>query len=471
MNQFGESLSELRPRKRLNRRARFGIVVGVIAFAVVGVSYGVGLGIVPSSPTPETFKEVDIEEQQPTRAIAENSVSSVRTCSVSAFAQDARLGDLSAYVLNAKTGETLYDRNGSRPGAPASGMKTLTSAAALQVLGPDYRMTTKVVEAEPGHIVLVGAGDVTLSRLPHGSESFYPNAPKIQDLAEQTIASLGDTSIEMISFDDSFFAGAIWHPTWDERQERIIEGSTSFMSALQLDGDRDNPSVAQSPRSANPVARTMQTFQNYLGTQLPTPFLKTSDQARVLAQVQSQPMSVLLDHAMNTSDNTVMESVARHVAIVSGTGNTFDALDAAYKRAFEAYGMDTSGLYVADGSGLSGSNAVSAQFLSQLFLRVQQGQGHLALIKPGLPISGVSGTLGSSYGRFFGESAKARGAVRAKTGWIDYAYTLSGIIDAQDGSVLTFAVYAHGVVDNSAKAAIDRLVAEFYECGDNVSNY
>ena len=48
--------------------------------------------------------------------------------------------------------------------------------------------------------------------------------------------------------------------------------------------------------------------------------------------------------------------------------------------------------------------------------------------------------------------------------------TPSGIIDAADGSQLTFAVYALGPVSDNAKQAIDTLTAGFYKCGDNLTN-
>jgi D-alanyl-D-alanine carboxypeptidase/D-alanyl-D-alanine-endopeptidase (penicillin-binding protein 4) len=61
--------------------------------------------------------------------------------------------------------------------------------------------------------------------------------------------------------------------------------------------------------------------------------------------------------------------------------------------------------------------------------------------------------------------------VTAKTGWIDTAYTLGGVVKAADGSNLTFAVYAIGEgINGNAREAIDALIAGVYSCGDNLSN-
>ena len=66
-------------------------------------------------------------------------------------------------------------------------LKILTAAAALAILGPDARLTTKVYKgAEPGSIVLVGGGDPTLNA---GSKTVYDGAPTLADLAAQTKAA------------------------------------------------------------------------------------------------------------------------------------------------------------------------------------------------------------------------------------------------------------------------------------------
>ena len=68
----------------------------------------------------------------------------MKTCSVSEEASNSSLGTLQAVVLNAETGEVLYDRDADKPAATASVMKTLTAAAALMTVGPNFRATTKV---------------------------------------------------------------------------------------------------------------------------------------------------------------------------------------------------------------------------------------------------------------------------------------------------------------------------------------
>src|SRR5580765_557581 len=62
-------------------------------------------------------------------------------------------------VVDLKTGAALYSRNAERLYLPASNMKLFTAALALERLGPDYRMTTRLVRAPSGDLILVGGGD------------------------------------------------------------------------------------------------------------------------------------------------------------------------------------------------------------------------------------------------------------------------------------------------------------------------
>ncbi|WP_241977058.1 D-alanyl-D-alanine carboxypeptidase [Cryobacterium sp. Sr8] len=161
--------------------------------------------------------------------------------------------------------------------------------------------------------------------------------------------------------------------------------------------------------------------------------------------------------------------LARLVAVTSGAGNTFDALQQSIVDGLEPYGIDTTGIVIKDGSGLSVDNAVAPAYLTRLFVKVHRREGSLGVIADGLPVAGRTGSLSYSD-RFAGANSAADGAVFAKTGWIDTGYTLSGIIHAADGTPLTFAVYALGDVSDNAKQAIDTITTGFFRCGDNLSN-
>ncbi|WP_448003721.1 D-alanyl-D-alanine carboxypeptidase/D-alanyl-D-alanine-endopeptidase [Agromyces bauzanensis] len=460
---------------RKNRLA-LTIVAGVLALALLGTgALAAGAAVnapveasaaTTSTPTPTA------EPARPAPAAAVTP-SRIRTCSVADRAADGRLANLQAQVVNAATGEVLYDRGGTTPARTASVMKVLTSAAALSVLGPDHRAATTVVKgAEPGSVVLVGGGDVTLSRTPSGTQTVYPGAAHLDELAAQVRAAWdadpANPPLTKLVLDASYFGGDEWEPSWD-----LVEREYGYMSnitALQVDGDRDDPFANTSWRSGDPIGRAGEAFAAELGGISVIERGTAPADAAQLGQVFSPTVAQLVDKALVVSDNTVAEMLARLVAIETGAGNTFGAINQGVLQGLAAYGLDTTGITVVDGSGLSDDNAVPPSYLTSLFVKINAREANLGVIMDGLPVSGQRGSL-SYDDRFAGDNAVADGAVSAKTGWIETGYTLSGVVRAQDGATLTFAIYALGDVSDDTKQAIDTLTTGFFLCGDNLSNH
>jgi D-alanyl-D-alanine carboxypeptidase/D-alanyl-D-alanine-endopeptidase (penicillin-binding protein 4) len=252
------------------------------------------------------------------------------------------------------------------------------------------------------------------------------------------------------------------------RSEQTI-GYQSETTALQVDGDRDNPAKGTSPRSTDPIGRAGQWFKDVLPDSGSAALAQQAAPANaaLLAEVYSQPISALINKALNISDNTTMEMLARITSKESGADGTFASLATAIPKSLGVYGIDTAGLVIRDGSGESGLNAVSPKYVSELMLQVRTRTAILGAIMDGLPVAGKSGSLAA---RFTGDNAAARGAVFAKTGWIDDGYTLSGIVNAADGTPLTFGFYALGKVKDNAKQALDTITTGAFRCGNNLSN-
>jgi D-alanyl-D-alanine carboxypeptidase/D-alanyl-D-alanine-endopeptidase (penicillin-binding protein 4) len=461
------------------RRHRVPVVIvsGFLALALLGtgaVFAGAQTTATAVSQSTPATSAAPTPTADPGRAVPGTAAaaSRIRTCSVADRAADPRLAEFQAHVMNAATGEVLYDRGGETPSRTASVMKVLTSAAALSVLGPDYRATTKVVKgAEPGSVVLVGGGDVTLSRTPSGTETVYPGAAHLDELAAQVEAAWAadpaNPPLTKLILDASYFGGPEWHDSWNTIEREL--GYMSPITALQVDGDRDNPGANTSVRSTDPIGRAGDAFASALGGGVTVERGTAPAGAAQLGAVQSPTVAQLVDKALVVSDNTVAEMLARLVAIETGSGNTFDAINAGVLQGLAGYGVDTAGVQVVDGSGLSDFNAVPPSYLSRLFVKINAREGNLGVLMDGLPVSGQRGSLSYSD-RFAGDNAVADGAVSAKTGWIETGYTLSGVVRAQDGSTLTFAIYALGDVTDEAKIAIDTLTTGFFLCGDNLAN-
>lgn len=439
--------------------------LAVLALLIAGFSAGGAETNIAASASPSATPSATASSPEPSP-----SVSDGRTCSVAELAADPRLGNLQAAVVNLTTDELLFDRNAAVAASPASVMKTLTGAAALMTLGPNYRVETRVYSdpLEPGTIILVGAGDPTLTRLGPGQQSVYYDAAKLSTLAIQVNAWAGDQPINRIILDSTMFPAPSWEATW-ERSEQT-QGYMSEVTALQVDGDRNSATRNTSPRSNKPVLRAGKWFKEALGEPAFAATIEegvTPSGAVQIASVKSQPISRWIKHMLLVSDNTEAEFLARLVALDEGFDGSFKSIDAAFKKALGYAGLDTTGLVIRDGSGLSDKNAVSPLFMTKLMKLVYNRYGDFEVVLQGLPVAAESGSLAS---RFKGENIDAAGKIFAKTGWIKTGYTLSGIIEAADGTTLSFAVYALGSVQDNAKEAIDNLVTGFYRCGDKLSN-
>ncbi len=392
-----------------------------------------------------------------------------RDCSVADLAADPRLVGLHAQVLNPATNEVLFDIQGDTATQTASVMKLFTATAALQVLGPNYRVQTKVYADldTPGQIVVVGAGDPTLSRVGVGKQSVYKDAPKISDMAVQINAWARATPITSIVLDSSYFTG----PTWEAEvpdSERTL-GYQSHVTALQIDGDRDNPTLETSPRSMDPVGRAGAAIKKAIG---PLAANATLTQAKAgtnllqIAVVQSQPISKWIKHMLQVSDNTEAEFLARLVSKQLGYDGSFASVDAAIKAGLIRAGLDPTGLLFKDGSGENENNLVPATFINALLKKILAEEGDLEVIKQALPIAAESGSLAN---RFKGDNIDAAGKIFAKTGWTKREYSLAGIIKAKDGTDLVFSIASVGEVNQTTKVAIDNLATGFFRCGNKLS--
>ena len=402
------------------------------------------------------------------------AASRLRTCSVASLATDPSLMSFSGAVVNAGTGELLFDRAATTGVSQASVLKVLTAAAALNILGPDYTMSTRVYEGStPGSIALVGGGDPTISRLPSGQESVYAGAPKLETLAT-AVADAYTGEIKNVVLDATMWSsGDKWDATWPRSEQ--TGGYLSEVTALQVDGDRNDPTAQKSPRSTDPVTRAGQWFVEALedaGADVADDVTFSLGSAvttkPLLGEVKSQPVSVLINQMLVNSDGTLAENLARVISKQMTFGGSASSINQAITSAIAVYEVDTTGLSIRDGSGLSTANSVPPAFMAKFMIKVMQGAANLNIIYDSLAVSGKSGSLASRFG---GGAAAAKGAVFAKTGFLATEYSMAGIINAADGSQLAFAFYANGAgIKNTANAALDLLATGAYTCGDNLSN-
>ena len=471
----------------MSRRSLF-VMSGLAtaSLVLVGGAFGAGFALAGGPGLIAQAQEVaetttSAEEIGRALPLASPSPLRVRTCSVGALVNDERLGSLSAVVLEPESGDVLFSRMGETSVAPASVAKIVTAAVALTALGPERTFSTTVVQSsEPGTIVLVAGGDPTLSLTPEGSESVYQGAPKMSNLASQVLASLSEglpqgerVRIDTVVIDSSLFGQEdTWNSTWSS--DARAKGYISQVTALQVDGDRRDPAVTLGRRSDDASSRAARAFVDALraagnaARYVEVIEGKADEGAQVLGQVQSRPVSELVTYMLKESDNTLAEYLARHSALAMGKDPLFDAVDPAFEGVLAAAGLPSDHVTLVDGSGLSASNQVTPLFIAQLLREIYADAGSVGQIRDGLPIAGVDGSLDD---RFVDENAVLVGRVMAKTGSISGVRSLAGFVTADDGADLVFAVFATGDVDDSARPAIESLVAGFSACGENLADF
>src|SRR5699024_1724768 len=319
---------------------------------------------------------------------------------------------------------------------------------------------------EPGTVVLVAAGDVTLSSLPEGKQSVYPDAAHLDELVKQ-VKSATDGDIERVALDLSAYSGKTAAPSWEDEDTKYF---TADAVPAMLDGGRKDPTAAESERVDNPAGQLLHEFADRLGARPAEDNTVTApDDARSLGTVESAPLATLVRRCLQLSDNVLADALARQIAMHENEEVSFSGAARATRQVLAQHGFDVDGLRLFDGSGLSEKNRASARLLAEILTVAADpttASGERAALGPvlaGLPVAGGTGTLAARYD---GAPAKqGRGWVRAKTGTLSKVSTLAGTVLDSDGRLLVFAFMSSGTRFAAARPALDTLAAKLRSCG------
>jgi D-alanyl-D-alanine carboxypeptidase/D-alanyl-D-alanine-endopeptidase (penicillin-binding protein 4) len=361
-----------------------------------------------------------------------------------------------AEVVDAVSGDRLFAAAAQRPVPPASTAKLLTAAALLTVRPPTYRIITTVRAGSGGTITLVGGGDPTISGAPRGKPTAYPEAARLTDLADQILRA--HVPVRRIVVDDALFTGPAISPAWAPGD--VPSSYASAITAVMADGGRAAP--ADAVRSATPDLAA----GHELAAALHEPNLPvsraTTGTGRVVARVESAPLSVLIEQMLQESDNVIAECLARQVAIARHEPASFTGAAAAIRQVLHGLHLSV-GSGMVDGSGLAARDRLSVATLADV-LETVIARPSLHPVLAGLPVAGWSGTLDTRY--LSGRARAGAGVVRAKTGTLTGVSALAGVVHDASGRLLVFAFDADRVQSTTAAdAALDDLAAALARCG------
>lgn len=426
-------------------------------------------------------------------------------------------------IVSGRTGETILSQNADTPLMPASNMKILTSAAALSLLKPEFRFKTHLLtdgringETLQGNIYLKGFGDPVLSdeRLTElmqelrflgvrtvtgnliADDTFY-DAERVGRGWKSTYgASAYSAQISALSLNLNTVEVRV-RPTQAGRPANITlkpentffevinktntsGGGTRLHIARQLVNGRNQIIVTgnlyargrtevETINLEDPTLYTGNVAQNLLRKEeviVQGKVVKgtTPPGAALLATTESAPLSEVVSELNKHSINLIAENLLKFMGanFEGAPGTAAKGAKVVTERfLINQVGLPrNNGIVIADGSGLSPLNRVTAHAFAQVLQHMLSQYDVSVDFMSSLAISGVDGTLRK---RMNGPDLKRR--VRAKTGFINGASSLSGYLYTKKNEVVVFSFlmnhYSNFYTATSTQERLCRLLLDY----------
>jgi D-alanyl-D-alanine carboxypeptidase/D-alanyl-D-alanine-endopeptidase (penicillin-binding protein 4) len=196
--------------------------------------------------------------------------------------------DIGLVVRAADTGEVLYRHESDRRQQPASNAKLVTSASALEVLGPDYRFSTSVRSSGErrgpvlqGDLYLRGTGDPTML-----AADYDALAAKVADSGVKVV--VGDLVADDTWFDTMRLASG-W--AWDDEPFYYDAQVSALTASPDTDFDAGSIIVTVTPGTAGQPVRVT--------TTPPTDYVRIVNSAVTGAPGSGSNITVDREHGTN----------------------------------------------------------------------------------------------------------------------------------------------------------------------------
>jgi len=338
-------------------------------------------------------------------------------------------------------GRIVYQLRPNLSLIPASTMKLLTAAVALDVLGAQTTYITRLVGIVAGSEVrgdlwLVGSGDPLLSTRLYPTGENYPTLfpTYIESLVDALVAK-GITMIQGgVVGDDSLYDRERYSPTWGDGLRSVEVGP---IGALMI----NDATVLGTPlKPANPAYAAAAEFSRLLierGILVKDPpdvGIASSD-TPLIASLESAPIKNIVSEMLTNSDNNTAELLLKDIGRVArGSATRIDGLRVVAEKITQ-WGLPTQGVVLSDGSGLDRANRVTCSLLTAV---LEQAGAESDLIL-GMAIAGSTGTLRDVF-----LSGPGYGVMRAKTGTLNGIKALSGFLPLGDTHASVFTLILNG---------------------------
>ncbi len=332
------------------------------------------------------------------------------------------LGNPSVSLIDASTGEVIFENSAYSERKPASVLKVLSATATLKYLEPTQTFTTKAYRGiENSSIVIAGGLDPWIS---------YKHTEAVK-MKRTSLPRLALNAIAAINSDRTI-------PT---RNIKLYYSDIygSDLSALT-------------------------SFLKGRGIRLvPTRVTRNEGLALSGAEIfasSSPTVAKILSFFLTWSDNTLADRMAQLASLAAGNGRNEEGVATTFQEILGQMEIDPSKIVIKDGSGLSRQNRVTSHLVAQLLYKIHQDPVFSVIID-GLPVSGVTGTLKE---RYIESAPDAIGLVKAKTGTLNGTVSLAGYIESGDREYI-FVVIADKIsrsysASEKARATLDKYLAK-----------
>ena len=334
---------------------------------------------------------------------------------------------LGLYVYDLTEGEPLYAVNAAQRMRPASCQKVVTAVTALHYLRGDYQLRTEfrmrgkvTAGVLQGDLVVVGGMDPLVT-----PDELLQAAATIRQ--QQGIESIAGTVVYDLSMREDTPLG--WGWCWDD--------DYGPLSALLVDGrDTFSQHWLKALAQAGIKTRSKGKVSSTRGATEGSTFVYTLRHS----------IDELLLPMMKQSDNIFAECLFYQIAALGGKkGGGHKQVAERTEELLRSIGLNPEPYRIADGSGLSLYNYVSAEMLVALLGYAWQTEDIRQHLLTSLPVAGYDGTLQK---RMVG--TEAEGNVLAKTGTVTGISSLAGYLTTAGGHTLAFAIINQGVATSAA---------------------
>lgn len=293
---------------------------------------------------------------------------------------------VSLKIIDLSDGSTLASHNETASLVPASIMKSVTTAALLESAGPEWRYHTRIYIDGPndlgylrGNIIIEGACDPTVN-----SEK----EPFSENLIEEICSALQNQRIHRVEgsiiIDENNFAGAPHPSSWAKEDMKKYYG-TGCHAFNYSDNARGDFAVAD---PSSPFINLLKSKLTFLGIDIEDKAMPDGLRTQIHDHV-SAPLDEIMRSCMMRSDNLFAESMLRTYGKLQGGDGSTDEAASFEMNLWQNKNLPLDGVNIVDGSGLSRSNRVTANFMSQLLLSMSGNPYYASFF----PLAGQEGTL------------------------------------------------------------------------------